>query len=46
MLRALDELRIEGVKTTVPIHKEILSHTAFAEAQIDTTFVERTWGKA
>jgi acetyl-CoA carboxylase, biotin carboxylase subunit len=46
MLRALAELRVDGLKTTVPIHREILSHTAFAEAQIDTTFVERTWGKA
>ncbi len=46
MLRALEELRIDGLKTTVPIHREILSHTAFAEAQIDTTFVERTWGKS
>ncbi|RIK79056.1 MAG: acetyl-CoA carboxylase biotin carboxylase subunit [Planctomycetota bacterium] len=46
MLRALAELRVDGLKTTVPIHREILTHTAFAEAQIDTTFVERTWGKA
>ncbi len=42
MLRALDELRIEGIKTTVPLHKAILSHGAFAEGRIDTTFVERS----
>jgi len=41
MTRALKELRIEGIKTTVPIHLEILSNTAFHEAQIDTTYVER-----
>ncbi len=41
MIRALKELRIEGIKTTVPIHLEILSNAAFHEAQIDTTFVER-----
>jgi len=41
MTRALRELRVEGIKTTVPIHLEILSNTAFHEAQIDTTFVER-----
>ncbi len=41
MLRALDELRIEGIKTTVPLHREILRHVAFAEGRIDTTFVER-----
>jgi acetyl-CoA carboxylase biotin carboxylase subunit len=43
MLRALSELRVEGIKTTVPRHLEILSHSAFAEGRIDTTFVERTW---
>jgi acetyl-CoA carboxylase biotin carboxylase subunit len=43
MLRCLDELRIEGIKTTVSRHKEILRHTAFVEGRIDTTFVERTW---
>jgi acetyl-CoA carboxylase biotin carboxylase subunit len=42
MQRALSELRIEGVHTTVPIHQEILKHTAFVEGRIDTTFVERT----
>ena len=42
MLRALDELRVEGIMTTVPLHREILSHAAFAEGRIDTTFVERS----
>jgi acetyl-CoA carboxylase biotin carboxylase subunit len=46
MLRALQELRVDGLKTTAPLQREILAHSAFAEAQIDTTFVERTWGKA
>jgi acetyl-CoA carboxylase biotin carboxylase subunit len=43
MRRALQELRIEGVKTTVPIHLQILQHPAFTEGQVDTTFIERTW---
>ncbi|HEX4129830.1 MAG TPA: acetyl-CoA carboxylase biotin carboxylase subunit [Pirellulales bacterium] len=43
MLRALDELRIEGIKTTVPRLKDILSHAAFVEGRVDTTFIERTW---
>jgi acetyl-CoA carboxylase biotin carboxylase subunit len=43
MLRALDELHVEGIKTTVPLLKRILSHSAFAEGKIDTTFIERTW---
>ncbi len=42
MVRALDELRIEGIKTTVPLHREILRHAAFAEGRIDTTFIERS----
>jgi acetyl-CoA carboxylase, biotin carboxylase subunit len=42
MLRALAELRVEGIHTTIPIHQEILSHSAFAEGRVDTTFVERT----
>jgi acetyl-CoA carboxylase biotin carboxylase subunit len=42
MQRALSELRVEGIETTIPIHQEILSHSAFVEGRIDTTFVERT----
>ena len=43
MLRALGELQIQGIATTCSRHEEILRHAAFAEARIDTTFVERTW---
>jgi acetyl-CoA carboxylase, biotin carboxylase subunit len=42
MQRALSELRVEGIHTTIPIHQDILKHTAFVEGRIDTTFVERT----
>ncbi|HEX3600770.1 MAG TPA: acetyl-CoA carboxylase biotin carboxylase subunit [Lacipirellulaceae bacterium] len=41
MQRALAELRVDGIHTTIPIHQEILSHAAFVEGRIDTTFVER-----
>jgi acetyl-CoA carboxylase biotin carboxylase subunit len=41
MARALRELRIEGVRTTVPLHLDLLASAAFHEARIDTTFVER-----
>ncbi len=44
MLRALAELRVDGIKTTIPLHQEILSHSAFVDGRIDTTFVERTFG--
>jgi len=43
MRRALSEFRIEGVKTTIPLHQKILEHPAFADGQVDTTFIERTW---
>jgi acetyl-CoA carboxylase biotin carboxylase subunit len=43
MKRALAELRIDGIKTTIPRHREILEHPAFTEARVDTTFIERTW---
>jgi acetyl-CoA carboxylase biotin carboxylase subunit len=43
MKRALGELHIDGVKTTIPLHQKILSHSAFDEARVDTTFIERTW---
>ncbi|HUT92535.1 MAG TPA: acetyl-CoA carboxylase biotin carboxylase subunit [Thermoguttaceae bacterium] len=43
MRRALSELRIEGIKTTVSRHQEILDHPAFTESRVDTTFIERTW---
>jgi acetyl-CoA carboxylase biotin carboxylase subunit len=46
MLRALAELRIEGIKTTVPRLTDILSHSAFVEGDVDTTFIERTWTSA
>ena len=43
MQRSLAELRIEGIRTTVPLHQKILNHPAFQEARLDTTFIERTW---
>ena len=43
MQRALGEFRADGIKTTVPIQQEILSHSAFHEGRVDTTFVERNW---
>ncbi|MEW4527951.1 acetyl-CoA carboxylase biotin carboxylase subunit [Maioricimonas sp. JC845] len=42
-LRALDEMVVEGVKTTIPLAKRILEHSTFTEARGDTGFVERTW---
>ena len=43
MRRALNEFTIEGIKTTIPLLREIFNHSAFIEGQVDTTFIERTW---
>jgi len=41
MVRALEELRVAGIKTTVPLHLDILGLPEFHRAEIDTKFVER-----
>ncbi len=41
MQRALDEFIIEGVKTTIPMHKKILSDPDFQKGNISTKFMER-----
>jgi acetyl-CoA carboxylase, biotin carboxylase subunit len=41
MLRALDEFVIVGPKTTIPIHRRILTHSDFRAGEHDTGFVER-----
>jgi acetyl-CoA carboxylase biotin carboxylase subunit len=43
MRRALAEFVIEGIRTTIPLHREIFNHSAFIEGQVDTTFIERNW---
>jgi acetyl-CoA/propionyl-CoA carboxylase biotin carboxyl carrier protein len=40
MLRALGELRIDGVHTTVPAHQLLLAHPDFAAARHSTKWVE------
>ena len=40
MLRALDEFIIEGVKTTIPFHKRMISHSRFAEGKFGVGFCE------
>jgi acetyl-CoA carboxylase biotin carboxylase subunit len=41
MQRALDEFIIEGVKTTIPMHKKILADPDFHAGDISTKFMER-----
>jgi len=39
--RALDEMVVDGVKTTIPFLKKVLKHKDFAGGRYDTGFVER-----
>lgn len=40
MRRALEEVVIEGVKTTVPLYLEVFGHSAFVSGRVDTSFIE------
>jgi acetyl-CoA carboxylase, biotin carboxylase subunit len=42
-LRALDELRIDGLKTTIPFHKWILTNREFLTGKAYTNFVEENY---
>ncbi|HXV15086.1 MAG TPA: acetyl-CoA carboxylase biotin carboxylase subunit, partial [Candidatus Krumholzibacteria bacterium] len=40
MLRALDEYVVQGVATSVDLHKRILRHPSFVAAKVDTAFLD------
>ncbi|QHA90860.1 acetyl-CoA carboxylase biotin carboxylase subunit [Bacillus sp. N1-1] len=40
MKRALNEFKIEGVKTTIPFHQRLFHHEKFVEADFNTKFLE------
>lgn len=39
MIRALGEFRIEGIKTTIPLHIKILSETEFMKGTFSTNYI-------
>ena len=41
MLRALGEMRVEGVATTIPFHQNLLRDRAFTEGRMHTRYVEQ-----
>jgi acetyl-CoA carboxylase biotin carboxylase subunit len=41
MMRALDEYIIEGIKTTIPLHKKVLLDQDFRRGEFYTNFLER-----
>jgi acetyl/propionyl-CoA carboxylase alpha subunit len=44
MRNALEEYEIEGIETTIPLHKKILENQHFVEDQINTGFVQTRIG--
>lgn len=46
MKRALTEYVIEGIKTTIPLNLELISHPQFASGNINTIFVENLLSKS
>ncbi|MCZ6794644.1 MAG: acetyl-CoA carboxylase biotin carboxylase subunit, partial [Planctomycetota bacterium] len=40
MRRALDEFRIEGIATTIPLAQEIFRHLHFVRGKVSTGFIE------
>ena len=41
MNRALDMFIIEGIYTSIPLHRRILAHTDFQAGRLDTNFINR-----
>ena len=41
MRRALDEFYISPIKTTIPLHMQIMNHPMFVKGQISTHFLEK-----
>ena len=41
MKRALDEFIIEGIRTTIPFHKKVLSSPDFISGNFNTNFIEK-----
>lgn len=39
--RSLDEFIVEGIKTTIPLHKKILAHHSFIKGDVTTDFIDR-----
>jgi acetyl-CoA carboxylase biotin carboxylase subunit len=44
MKRALEMFVIEGIKTSIPLHRRIFADADFAEGRFDTHFIEKLLG--
>lgn len=45
MRRALREFTVDGISTTIPLHRELLTTAEFANGTVDTTYIERVFLK-
>ncbi len=43
MQRALSEIEVNGVKTTIPCHQSILNNPLFIRGKISAGFIDRAW---
>lgn len=40
MIRALEEFEVEGIKTTIPFHLEVLNNSYFRKGEVFTNFIQ------
>ncbi len=45
MRRALSEFVVDGIHTTIPLHRRIFDDEGFKSGQVDTNYIERTFMK-
>ncbi len=43
--RAFEEFAVEGIKTTIPFHMEVLENENFVKAEYDTSFIDKHFSK-
>ncbi len=43
--RAFEEFAVEGIKTTIPFHMEVLENENFIKAEYDTSFIDKHFSK-
>jgi acetyl-CoA carboxylase, biotin carboxylase subunit len=39
--RALEEFKVEGIKTTIPFHQKVLENEMFIKGEFDTSFIDQ-----
>ena len=44
MVRALGEMRVEGIRTTIPFHAQLMGHEGFRAGRFNTRFVPDVLG--